>query len=456
MRSLYNEYVEDFVEEEHGSLAKRSRLGGAHFSQLSSCNTGLVAAPAPAYNPLCDPPLGLQLRKTPSLLDLIQMQISKESNASTPATSNGVSETRKKRDSKTGNASSANDKLKASNFPAKLLRIGTWEYVSKYEGDLVAKCYFAKHKIVWEVLEDGLKLKIEIQWSDITGLKADFPENESSSLTVVLARKPVFFRETNPQPRKHTLWQASEDFTDGQASVYLKHYIECSSGMLNKHYEKLIQCDTRLAILSKQPELVIDSPCLEPETSSVPEISEESKGDGLPSSVVDMTTINTNRRMNNQQIPSAIPDPANNDAVSKQANSGTFPSDEALEYQGMLESVSQALLSDAPIRAMGLDENSLMKKVNSLCCLLEIPGAMAAPIAPEESAADQGNDKFATNMSTNAGHGDGAGSFLKTNNKDSAAPLLPRNDSLNDFLQQFPPIASLPIISENDEEYRSG
>lgn len=35
-----------------------------------------------------------------------------------------------------------------------------------------------------------------------------------------LARQPLFFRETNPQPRKHTLWQATSDFTGGQASVH--------------------------------------------------------------------------------------------------------------------------------------------------------------------------------------------------------------------------------------------
>lgn len=35
-----------------------------------------------------------------------------------------------------------------------------------------------------------------------------------------LARQPLFFRETNPQPRKHTLWQATADFTDGQCSKH--------------------------------------------------------------------------------------------------------------------------------------------------------------------------------------------------------------------------------------------
>lgn len=49
--------------------------------------------------------------------------------------------------------------------------------------------------------------------------------------------------------------------------------------MLNKHYEKLIQCDMRLSILSRQPELVMDSPYFESQ-ASVSENSEESKVDG--------------------------------------------------------------------------------------------------------------------------------------------------------------------------------
>lgn len=56
------------------------------------------------------------------------------------------------------------------------------QYISHYEGDLVAKCYFAKHKLVWEVLHDGLKSKIEIQWSDIIALKATCPENEQEGI----------------------------------------------------------------------------------------------------------------------------------------------------------------------------------------------------------------------------------------------------------------------------------
>ncbi|KAG2238278.1 hypothetical protein Bca52824_092490 [Brassica carinata] len=251
------EIVEDDLEEEHASLNKRSRLW--------SCGTSSSPMAPAMYNPLDEPsPLGLSLRKSPSLLDLIQMRLTQsgDSKAETMQTT-GV-----KKESKCITAASAGatlapgsiEKLKASNFPASVLKIGKWEYKSRYEGDLVAKCYFAKHKLVWEVLEQGLKSKIEIQWSDIVGLKANCPEDGPGTLTLVLSRQPLFFRETNPQPRKHTLWQATSDFTDGQASLYRKHFLQCAQGIMNKHFEKLVQCDHRLFHLSREPEIIMDFP----------------------------------------------------------------------------------------------------------------------------------------------------------------------------------------------------
>ncbi|KAL9362699.1 hypothetical protein Peur_045484 [Populus x canadensis] len=256
------EIVEDPLEEEYGPLHKRSKAS----QTIQQWGAGANAIPITAgqYNPLDEPsPLGLQLRKSPSLLDLIQMRLT-QGNASVL----GTQETENlnlgfKKESKTAAASSSIDKLKASNFPASILRIGSWEYKSRYEGDLVAKCYFAKHKLVWEVLEGGLKSKIEIQWSDIMALKANCPDNGPGTLNVVLARQPLFFRETNPQPRKHTLWQATADFTDGQASIHKQHFLQCPQGLLNKHFEKLIQCDMRLNLLSRQPEINLNSPYFE-------------------------------------------------------------------------------------------------------------------------------------------------------------------------------------------------
>lgn len=50
----------------------------------------------------------------------------------------------------------------------------------------MAKCYFAKHKLVWEVLDGCLKNKIEIPWSDIMALKANYPEDGPGTLEVVV------------------------------------------------------------------------------------------------------------------------------------------------------------------------------------------------------------------------------------------------------------------------------
>lgn len=186
--------------------------------QQSSGSTEFSAQPL-HYNPLDEPsPLGLRLRKSPSLLDLIQIKLSQGNASSVASVPEKNLSSRTKKDARGTSSSAATDKMKvkASNFPASLLRIGCWEvavawsflfhvlnektlsfclmfymlplsqFVSRYEGDLVAKCYFHKSKLVWEVLESGLKSKIEIQWSDIMALKANCPDDGPGTLTVVV------------------------------------------------------------------------------------------------------------------------------------------------------------------------------------------------------------------------------------------------------------------------------
>ncbi|RLN07490.1 uncharacterized protein C2845_PM11G23260 [Panicum miliaceum] len=207
--------------------------------------------PPPVQDMSCDvldepSPLGLRLRKSPSLLDLIQMKLSQAKSAGEQfGVPNSTSDTPKNKDAKPG-ASTAGERMKASNFHANVLKIGNWEYISRYEGDLVAKCYFAKHKLVWE---------------------ATCPENEQGTLDLVLAQPPLFFKETDPQPRKHTLWQAASDFTDGQASLNRRHTLQRHSSLLSKNFEKLIQCDQRLYELSQQPDAISGTPDFEPKRS---------------------------------------------------------------------------------------------------------------------------------------------------------------------------------------------
>lgn len=67
------------------------------------------------HNPLEEPsPLGLQLKKSPSFLDLIEMTLSQEK-------ASKLSNLTK------NNQKNGADKLKAANFSASLLKIGSWE-----------------------------------------------------------------------------------------------------------------------------------------------------------------------------------------------------------------------------------------------------------------------------------------------------------------------------------------
>ncbi|KAL3532985.1 hypothetical protein ACH5RR_006506 [Cinchona calisaya] len=68
-------------DDDHGHVSKRSRLSPSTFIQWSPGNNEFPATPSQC-NLLDEPsPLGLSLRKSPSLLDLIQMKLL-QSNAS--------------------------------------------------------------------------------------------------------------------------------------------------------------------------------------------------------------------------------------------------------------------------------------------------------------------------------------------------------------------------------------
>ncbi|KAK7356150.1 hypothetical protein VNO80_15416 [Phaseolus coccineus] len=144
------------------------------------------------------------------------------------------------------------EKLKAVQFPMDMLRIGYFKIEAKYPYELVAKCYYARQKMMWEILHEGLKYKIEIQYQNISAIRAVIEEHSPGILEIELEKLPLFFREIEPKPKKHTMWTISNDFTNSQASQYRRHYLQFPPGVLDQHYMKLLQSCNRLQELSRR------------------------------------------------------------------------------------------------------------------------------------------------------------------------------------------------------------
>ncbi|XP_030546885.1 uncharacterized protein LOC115752715 isoform X2 [Rhodamnia argentea] len=475
--------VDDQVDQEQLAPSdKRPKLNFSPQSNLAS--GGVFGIPPEVYNPLDEPsPLGLRLKKSESFVELVQMKLSQEH---TPKSSTSGNKAHK---------GVAADKLKASNFPASVLKIGTWEYRSRYEGDLVAKCYFAKHKLVWEVLDGALKNKIEIQWSDIVAIKADYSTEGNDNLYVVLARQPLFFRETNPQPRKHTLWQPTSDFTNGQASMHRRHFVECPQGLLGRHFEKLVQCDPRLHFLSQQPEIVVDSPYFDTKISLLDKNEPNLRGLNVEASslfamahvtsptasqlcptkreqqdfvVVDSRAVGEMGKAQNLhsqiEVPGLRCSMSVSDLVShighciteRSAAGDPLFSAEELQSTDIMEDITRYLFSDSQVSAT--DEQAFLSRVNSLCSLLQKDDTTAGfmQTAKKDEDMDVQNDSTAParEVAITEERG-GAGAELKNESTHPMRRVMLRNDSVGELLLNLPRIASLPHILWEDSKNQS-
>uniref|UniRef100_K3YM88 TRF2/HOY1 PH-like domain-containing protein n=1 Tax=Setaria italica TaxID=4555 RepID=K3YM88_SETIT len=109
---------------------------------------------------------------------------------------------------------------KPSKFHADILRIGDCQWTSRYQGDLVAKFYYSNRRLVWEILNGGLKMKIEIDWENIYALKFTYPESGLGTLEIMVC---TFSKEANLQLGRNTAWMRTVDFTGGQATIHRNH-----------------------------------------------------------------------------------------------------------------------------------------------------------------------------------------------------------------------------------------
>ncbi|KAG6527403.1 hypothetical protein ZIOFF_009502 [Zingiber officinale] len=330
--------VEEPLDEKRVRLHKRIR------DASTSCEQAL-------YNNVLGElgPLGLRPRKSQSLADMSQMMLS-QANAGKTLCFTSMKGTEVGEQSDCSASPSSLSKIKASNFPTSLLRIGKRKCVSRYEGDLVAKCYFAKHKLVWEVLEGGLKYKIEfhcsllqlrkyflklflmnnpssrgaipfaaysskIQWAECTLTIADFffpvhlarrdkldnvrQPKDVNIMTQVLGSRSRYVKGLSPLPKlsvvggsratnissKHhddygkfatmkktideqnlTIPSTNMLFNSTSSATSPASIIDYVT-LLSKNFEKLIDCDPQLKLLSQQPDIILESPYFNPQYS---------------------------------------------------------------------------------------------------------------------------------------------------------------------------------------------
>lgn len=93
---------------------------------------------------------------------------------------------------------------------------------AKYPADLVAKFYYAKRKLVWEIMRDGLKDKIEIQWRNISAIRAIIEDNSPGILEI-----EVFFLFIYSYKHKHMTYFISYKIINKNYTSLNKMFIEC-------------------------------------------------------------------------------------------------------------------------------------------------------------------------------------------------------------------------------------
>ncbi|AES74800.2 uncharacterized protein [Medicago truncatula] len=137
-------------------------------------------------------------------------------------------------------------------FLATLLKIGRFEFMPRNEVNLVAHCYFEHQKFLWGMLDKStnIKYKIEIMWQDISAIRIVDEDKKPGILEIELIKVPTFYHHIN------SMWESSQDFTDGHAAICRRHYLEFPPKV---NFKKLLQSNKHLLELSQRPFPSLDS-----------------------------------------------------------------------------------------------------------------------------------------------------------------------------------------------------
>eukprot|EP00897_Mesotaenium_endlicherianum_P002187 jgi/Mesen1/1997/ME000147S01086 len=188
------------------------------------------------------PPLGLTLRKSGSFLELLSKQLAKHDPVS-PQRNEPEGSPVHMENALHMQAGCSMGKVKYSTLIAESITIGAWKQVSQHEEHIVAKFQYAQRKLIWEVLEEGLKSKMEVDYDDISFLRATYLGSAPSILEVWVRHAPAHHSMSTSEHREQT---TSEDFTHGVPAAPTRHLLTFPEGSLGKHFDQLRTSDPRL------------------------------------------------------------------------------------------------------------------------------------------------------------------------------------------------------------------
>ncbi|PON99426.1 hypothetical protein TorRG33x02_045930 [Trema orientale] len=284
-------------------------------------------------------------------------------------------------------------------------------------------------------------------------------------------------------------------------NINAQHFLQCPQGLLGKHFEKLVQCDPRLNCLSQQPEIVLESPYFEPRITTPEDPNEFSNGfdiktedrpvffslheatstSGAQSSSIneqDFTNSNiapesysgeisspcsefkshgaeNSKMLSNWdqiKVPGIHPSMSMSDlmshighCISEKMTSSNSVVPGKQNDRGILEEITQYLFNDSQLN-LASDEQSLLSRVNSLCCLLQKdPSANQLFNSKNDDGFNSNTGGKAGQINSSSGSGPESKRDKSSDGSDcKQAQVLSRKDSFGELLLTLPRIASLP------------
>eukprot|EP01089_Gocevia_fonbrunei_P018536 TRINITY_DN6287_c0_g1_i1.p1 TRINITY_DN6287_c0_g1~~TRINITY_DN6287_c0_g1_i1.p1 ORF type:complete len:681 (-),score=149.37 TRINITY_DN6287_c0_g1_i1:165-2207(-) len=129
--------------------------------------------------------------------------------------------------------------------PLLSIKIGTFERIAQYPGEVVAVFNVDEGVLDWEMATNNGLLKIRTAFPDVSGFGLELPPDGSAILTVELKKPPSFQSYENGQ------WVACHDFTGSEASICKRHVLHFAKGVLNDPLEHLLSSNERFKYLAQ-------------------------------------------------------------------------------------------------------------------------------------------------------------------------------------------------------------